>query len=137
MAATAEAIRTLSSQATLAAEEFSKLYYETFDKRRQAISKIYQDKANLVWNGHILSGSEAIFKFFDGLPQSEHVVEGMDTQAIAAGAVNDEVSNSIVVTFLGKVKFKGSEFKIFTQTFILCSHENKWKIVSDKFRFME
>lgn len=30
-------------------------------------------------------GVEAISKFFDGLPQSEHVVEGMDTQPIVAG----------------------------------------------------
>uniref|UniRef100_A0A0B6ZAT0 NTF2-related export protein n=1 Tax=Arion vulgaris TaxID=1028688 RepID=A0A0B6ZAT0_9EUPU len=137
MAPSPEDVRKLGIQATLAAEEFSKLYYETFDKRRQAISKIYQDKANLVWNGHIVSSAEAILKFFDNLPQSEHVIEGMDTQPIAAGTITDVVSNSIVVTFLGKVKFKGSDFKAFTQTFMLCSHENKWKIVSDTFRFIE
>ncbi|CAL1538214.1 unnamed protein product [Lymnaea stagnalis] len=131
-----EDVRTRSVQATQAAEEFSKLYFETFDKRRQAICKIYQDKATVVWNGNAVSGTEEITKFFDSLPQSEFVTEGMDTQPIGAG-IQNEGSNAIMVTFYGKVKFAGSNFKTFTQTFILSAHDNKWKIVSDNFRFTE
>ena len=46
---------------------------------------MYQDKANVVWNGNAVSGSDAILKLFDGLPTSEHTVEGLDTQPIVAG----------------------------------------------------
>ncbi|XP_059169142.1 NTF2-related export protein 2-like [Physella acuta] len=129
-------IKVLSSQATIAIEEFAKLYFETFDKRRQAIVRIYQDKANLVWNGHAVTGADEIMKFFDTLPSSEFHIEGMDTQAILPDVVADG-SNSIIVNFFGKVKFKGSEAKAFFHTFILSAHENKWKIVTENFRFLE
>lgn len=89
--------------------------------RGEAIS---DDKANLVWNLHILSGSETIFKFINDLPQSELVIQRMVTQAVAAGTVRNEGSNSIVVIFQGKAKFKESDFSL-TQTFILCSHDNR------------
>ncbi|KAH9509955.1 NTF2- export protein 2 [Bulinus truncatus] len=130
----AEDIKARSIQATLAAEEFRKLYFETFDKRRQAIIKMYQEKATLLWNGHQVAGADEIMKFFDTLPQSDFTIEGMDTQPILTDSVSQGI-NSIVVTFFGKVKFKGSDNKIFSQTFILSAHENKWKIVSDNFRF--
>ncbi|KAI8761786.1 NTF2-related export protein 2 [Biomphalaria glabrata] len=137
----AEDIKAKSFQATIAAGEFSKLYFETFDKRRQAIIKMYQEKATLVWNGHYVSGADEIMKFFDKLPQSEYTVEGMDTQPILADTVSKGI-NSIIVTVFGKVKFKESEkkvpeSKVFAQTFILSAHDNKWKIDSDNMRFMD
>ncbi|GFN79375.1 ntf2-related export protein 2, partial [Plakobranchus ocellatus] len=124
------------AQANTAAQEFSKLYYETFDKRRQAISKLYKDKASAVWNGNAVSGSEAILKFFDKLPASEHNVEGLDTQPIVTGSMDSENSNSIMVTVFGKVKFKDADTNAFTQTFVLSAADNKWKIISDTFRFV-
>lgn len=50
---------------------------------------------------------------------------------------SNESNASILVTFCGKVKFQGSDFKAFTQTIILTVCEDKWKIVSDTFRFSD
>ncbi|RUS81557.1 hypothetical protein EGW08_010687 [Elysia chlorotica] len=132
----AMSLQARQAQANTAADEFSKIYYETFDKRRQAISKLYQDKANVVWNGNAVAGSDAIIKLFDGLPSSEHTVDGLDTQPIVAGPVDADNTNSIMVTVFGKVKFKDTGAEAFTQTFILSAAENKWKIISDTFRFV-
>lgn len=124
------------SQANRAAEEFSKIYYEQFDKKRGAVSKLYLDKANLVWNGNAVSGVEAILKWFDHLPASEHIIEGLDAQPIVAGPVDVENTNSIMVTVFGRVKFSDTGAEAFTQTFILSAADNKWKIISDTFRMV-
>lgn len=98
--------------------------------RGEAIS---DDKANLVWNLHILSGSETIFKFINGLPQSELVIQRMVTQAVAAGTVRNEGSNSIVVIFLGKAKFpKRIWFQSYTDIYLVFPwqqiEDSKWYI---------
>ena len=42
--------------------------------------KLYEDKAEAVWNGNYLKGKEAIMKFFEDLPTSEHKLDSLDAQ---------------------------------------------------------
>ena len=40
------------------------------------------DTATMVWNGNPLEGGEAIIKFLDQLPTSEHTIDSLDCQPI-------------------------------------------------------
>jgi len=131
-------IKVQTNVALIAAQEFAKLYHDTFDKRRQNIGKVYQDQARLVWNGNPFTGREEIEKFFNTLPSSQHTVEGMDTQPVIASLVGTDTSNSsIIITFFGKSKFKTETGKTFTQTVLLAAQDSKWKVVSDNYRFLD
>ena len=44
---------------------------------------------------------------------------------------------TILITFTGKVKFKDSKARLFYQTVLLSAQENKWKIISDNYRYVE
>ena len=48
----------------------------------QLLNKLYLDTATTVWNGNPLEGSEAILKFLDQLPTTEHTIESLDCQPI-------------------------------------------------------
>lgn len=48
----------------------------------QVVSKMYMDKATLLWNGNTVTGVEEIGKFFDGLPSTYHQVESLDAQPL-------------------------------------------------------
>lgn len=69
-----EEFKTYVDQACRAAEEFVNIYYETMDKRRRALTRLYLDKATLIWNGNVVTGLEALANFFDMLPSSEFQV---------------------------------------------------------------
>ncbi|XP_064610042.1 NTF2-related export protein 1-like [Liolophura sinensis] len=122
-------------QACLAAEEFSKLYYETFDKKRHLVSKLYMDTAVLVWNGNSITGSTEIVKFFENLPSSEHVPETLDCQPLIDQLTPGKLT--IIVTVSGSSKYQHNKATTFMQNFTLTSVNNVWKIVSDSIRFQE
>lgn len=48
----------------------------------QALSRLYLDKATLVWNGNAVSGQEELNKFFEMLPSSEFQVNVLDCQPV-------------------------------------------------------
>ncbi|XP_017598610.1 PREDICTED: NTF2-related export protein 2 [Corvus brachyrhynchos] len=52
------------------------------DKRRRALTRLYLDKATLVWNGNAVSGQEELNKFFEMLPSSEFQVNVLDCQPV-------------------------------------------------------
>ncbi|XP_038020589.1 NTF2-related export protein 2 isoform X2 [Motacilla alba alba] len=74
--------KTYVDQACRAADEFVNIYYETMDKRRRALTRLYLDKATLVWNGNAVSGQEELNKFFEMLPSSEFQVNVLDCQPV-------------------------------------------------------
>ncbi|XP_052076817.1 NTF2-related export protein 2-like [Mytilus californianus] len=122
-------------QAAEAGEQFSKLYYETTDKKRHLLQKLYLDSATVVWNGNAVKGLEEIIKFYDTIPTSEHNLDSLDCQPLT-----DQISGgqmTICVKTFGTVKYDKAKPKIFHQNFILTSVNNVWKIVSDSFRFQE
>ncbi|KAK9751350.1 Nuclear transport factor 2 (NTF2) domain [Popillia japonica] len=122
-------------QACRTAEEFTKLYYESVDKRRHLISRLYLENALLTWNGNGISTSEKIQKFYIDLPSSDHSIITLDSQPILDSAVNGQLTFLIQVS--GNVKYQDKIPKSFQQNFVITAQGDKWKIVNDCFRLQE
>ncbi|KAF5286729.1 hypothetical protein FQR65_LT12462 [Abscondita terminalis] len=122
-------------QACRTAEEFTKLYYESTDKRRHLISKLYLDTGLLTWNGNGITGNERIQKFYLDLPSSEHTLMTLDAQPILDNAVNGQLS--FLIQASGTVTYQDKTPKSFQQSFVITAQNDKWKIVSDCFRLQE
>ncbi|XP_060105593.1 NTF2-related export protein 2 [Heteronotia binoei] len=131
--------KTYVDQACRAAEEFANIYYETMDKRRRVLTRLYLDKATLVWNGNAVSGQEALAEFFETLPSSEFQVTLFDCQPVHEQATLNHAT--ILVVTCGTVKFDGSKLRFFNQNFLLTAQTTNsntvWKIASDCFRFQD
>lgn len=48
----------------------------------QNLTRLYLDKATLVWNGNAVSGQDALGEFFESLPSSEFQVQTLDCQPV-------------------------------------------------------
>ena len=48
----------------------------------QNLTRLYLDKATLVWNGNAVSGQDALGDFFESLPSSEFQVQTLDCQPV-------------------------------------------------------
>lgn len=124
-------------QACHTAEEFTKLYYESMDKRRHLMSRYYLDSGAsvLVWNGNGVVGKDEIQKFFMTLPTSEHTLTSLDAQPVLDAAVGNQLTFLILVS--GFVKFQDKLTRPFQQNFMITAQGDKWKIASDCFRLQE
>ncbi|XP_059106229.1 NTF2-related export protein 2 [Peromyscus eremicus] len=131
--------KTYVDQACRAAEEFVNIYYETMDKRRHAIVRLYLDKATLIWNGNVVTGLEALTNFFEMLPSSEFQINMLDCQPVHEQATQSQTT--VLVVTSGAVKFDGNKQHFFNQNFLLTAHSTRnstvWKIASDCFRFQD
>ena len=63
-----------------AADKFSKLFYENYDKDRNKLKGFYMENAQLVWNGNPVSNLDNILKFLNDLPSSTIEVNCLDAQ---------------------------------------------------------
>uniref|UniRef100_A0A2K6U1R8 Nuclear transport factor 2 like export factor 2 n=3 Tax=Saimiri boliviensis TaxID=27679 RepID=A0A2K6U1R8_SAIBB len=137
--ATSVDFKTYVDQACRAAEEFVNIYYETMDKRRRALSRLYLEKATLIWNGNAVSGLDALNNFFDTLPSSEFQVNMLDCQPVHEQATQSQTT--VLVVTSGTVKFDGNKQHYFNQNFLLTAQSTPnntvWKIASDCFRFQD
>ncbi|XP_072170931.1 NTF2-related export protein 2-like [Diadema setosum] len=125
-----------TGQACEAGEQFYKVFYETFDRRRSLLGKLYLDSATMVWNGNGVSGSAGIMEFFEKLPVTEHTVDTLDCQPIPEEITENQTS--VLVVTSGKVSFQGSRNFPFNQSFILTKTQTGvWKIASNCFRYEE
>ncbi|XP_013921374.1 PREDICTED: NTF2-related export protein 2 isoform X1 [Thamnophis sirtalis] len=126
-------------QACRAAEEFANIYYETMDKRRRVLTRLYTDDATLVWNGNAVSGQEALAKFFEMLPSSDFQLNTFDCQPVHEQATQNQTT--VLVVTSGTVKFDGNKQHFFNQNFLLTeqttNNNTVWKVMSDSFRFQE
>ncbi len=48
----------------------------------QNLTRLYLDKATLVWNGNAVTGHDALGEFFESLPSSEFQVQSLDCQPV-------------------------------------------------------
>ncbi|XP_004769094.1 NTF2-related export protein 2 isoform X1 [Mustela lutreola] len=137
--ATSVDFKTHVDQACRAAEEFVNIYYETMDKRRRALTRLYLDKATLIWNGNVVTGLEALTNFFEMLPSSEFQVNMLDCQPVHEQAT--QAQTTVLVVTSGTVKFDGNKQHYFNQNFLLTAQSTPtntvWKIASDCFRFQD
>ncbi|KAF2354144.1 Nuclear transport factor 2 [Trinorchestia longiramus] len=101
---------------------------------RHKLAKLYLNDAELIWNGHRMTGGTAIQKFYEELPVSQHTVRCYDSQPVNPRAVGDQTS--LLVTTGGFVFFKGKRSD-FSQSFLITCHDDKWKVVCDCFRFQQ
>lgn len=115
-----------------AAQKFSKLFYETYEKDRNKLKTFYLENAQLVWNGNSVANLDNILTFLNALPSSTIELLCLDAQPVD-DAVTDK-KTTMMVTAQGKIKFHGRSFVAFNETFIMTENEQKWKIVSDIFR---
>ncbi|GFT16276.1 NTF2-related export protein 1 [Nephila pilipes] len=119
--------------------DFSKLFYETMDKKRHLVSNLYLDTASLVWNGNPYAGKENISKFYETLPVSSTDIRSVDAQPIAEDFVQGQTS--VLVSVSGIVKFSGKSSTLYSESFLLTAQQgatgNIWKIAADCFRFHE
>ncbi|XP_069164002.1 NTF2-related export protein 2 isoform X1 [Procambarus clarkii] len=132
MAAETDRMKILA--ACTAAENFTKLYYEFVDKMRHKLSKLYLEDGKLVWNGTAVDGNVNIQKFYEDLPTSFHIITCLDSQPVREEAVGEQ--STIQVTTSGFVTFKEHKH-LFNQSFLITAKEDKWKVVSDVFRFQQ
>uniref|UniRef100_A0A673VA26 Nuclear transport factor 2 like export factor 2 n=3 Tax=Suricata suricatta TaxID=37032 RepID=A0A673VA26_SURSU len=131
--------KTHVDQACRAAEEFVNIYYETMDRRRRALTRLYLDQATLIWNGNAVTGLEALANFFETLPSSEFQVNMLDCQPVHEQAT--QAQTTVLVVTSGTVRFDGNKQHYFNQNFLLTAQPNPqstvWKIASDCFRFQD
>ncbi|XP_065368221.1 NTF2-related export protein [Calliphora vicina] len=117
------------------AEDFTKLYYQSFDKRRHQMNRLYLDNGLFVWNGNGASGKDNIQKYFIELPSTEHTISTLDAQPIVDEAVAGQLTYLIQTG--GTVKYTDQPMKTFQQTFIITAQDDKWKIASDCYRLQD
>ncbi|XP_050308929.1 NTF2-related export protein [Anthonomus grandis grandis] len=128
-------LRAKIDQACRVAEEFTKLYYETMDKRRHLISRLYLEAGILSWNGNGVKGNDRIQKFIIDLPASDHALVTLDAQPVLDIATSGQLTFIIQAT--GTVKYQEKTPKTFQQNFVVTAQGDKWKIASDCFRIQE
>ncbi|XP_043518090.1 NTF2-related export protein isoform X2 [Frieseomelitta varia] len=122
-------LKTKIDQACRTAEEFTKLYYESLDKRRYLISRLYLDTATLIWNGNGIEGKDNIQKFWTDLPPSDHSVFTLDAQPITGPEMADQLT--FLVKVGGQVKYDDKISKPFSQCFLIAAMGDKWKITPE------
>ncbi|CAH3113928.1 unnamed protein product [Pocillopora meandrina] len=137
MAAKVDGLRNAIDQATQAGEEFSNVYYETLDKRRHLMSKLYSENTTIVWNGNVVKGGSAkVTDFFNNLPATEHTLHSLDCQPVSDQAIPGQTTVLVVVE--GLVKYDGHKMHRFSQNFLLTAEGGTvWKVASDCFRFIQ
>nr|CAB3264528.1 NTF2-related export protein-like [Phallusia mammillata] len=119
-------------QAVEAGTKFCNLFYETYDKSRHKIGKMYHDSAKLVWEGNGVDGNANIQKYLQDLPGCFHHTDWFDSQPVLSQFTSGK--ETIMVAAGGTVKYDGHPLKAFTQNFTLTNVDGTWKIVSDNLR---
>ena len=99
------------------------------------MNRLYLDSTIFVWNGNGACGKDNIQKYFNELPASVHTISTLDAQPIVDEAVGDQLT--FLIQTGGIVKYADQPRKPFQQSFIITAQDDKWKIVSDCYRFQD
>jgi len=126
-------LRKQINDAAQAADEFMKHYYDNIDHKKLTVNKLFLDTALLVYNGNGFKGIDAITKFVNDMPKTEHTITTIDAQPI----LDESAGKTILIQVSGTVKIGGQRSKAFQQSFTVTAQNQKWKIVTDCFRLQE
>ncbi|CAI5437448.1 unnamed protein product [Caenorhabditis angaria] len=120
------------------ANKFVSVYYDVLDRKREKISFLYANVANsnLVWNGNPVDGYDNICKFMTTIPATRHEIHSIDAQRFPEN-MNGELFNGIILHVAGAVSSGDDGDRAFTQTLVLCVEDEKYRIKSDRFRYIE
>lgn len=127
-------LRSKVIESSQTAEKFIAVFYDSLDKRRHQMSRLYLDNAIMTWNGNGIRGEENIQKFIEDLPAMEHSVLTLGAQPVIDDAVINQKTLLLLVS--GLIKMSNSS-KPFQQTFVVTAQDDKWKIVNDCFRIQD
>ncbi|GLH00288.1 NTF2-related export protein [Gryllus bimaculatus] len=122
-------------EACTLAENFVKFYYESVDRMRHRMSRLYLDSATLIWNGNGVMGNQYIQEFFEKLPRTDHGVSTVDCQPLSQGAGLTQ-DFTFVLKVSGTVLLSADISKTFQQNLLITTEGDKMKIVSDCYRFL-
>lgn len=128
-------LRTNIEESSKTAGDFTKVYYDSLDKKRHQMSRLYMDNAIAVWNGNEVIGKDNIQQFFISLPDIEHTVISYDAQPIIDETVSNQQTLLLIVA--GTIRIRRNIPKPFQQTFMITAEGGKWKIVRDCFRIQD
>ncbi|KAJ1362001.1 hypothetical protein KIN20_021407 [Parelaphostrongylus tenuis] len=117
------------------AKNFTTIFYDAMDRKRDKINYLYCDNAaTLVWNGNAVSGCDSIFKFISSLPETDHHLVSVDVQRVNTGL--PQSTEVLTIHTAGSVVIGGAVHG-FTHTFVLTLEDDKYKILSERFRYVD
>jgi NTF2-related export protein 1/2 len=121
------------------------------------MSKYYTDESKVIWNGNEVEAKDRQ-KFQMDLPVCKHYIDCFDVQPILSmqspeelwqtrktskflfyrkGEFNKTGHYMMLISVSGTCRYTGHDSKLFFQNFMLAAIDDKWKIISDSFRFAE
>ncbi|KAF7474966.1 Hypothetical predicted protein [Marmota monax] len=102
-------------------------------------TRLYLDKATLIWNGSVVIELDALSNFFKMLPSSEFQVNMLDCQPDHEQATQSQ--SIVLVVTSGTVKFDGNKQHFFNHNFLLTApyipDSTVWKIAGYCFYFQD
>ncbi|CAO3689980.1 unnamed protein product [Umbelopsis vinacea] len=113
------------------AEQFTKFYYETFDRNRGDLQSLYRGESMLTFEGVHIQGVNGIVEKLSSLPfqKVQHRISTVDAQP------SNPNGQSIVVTVTGQLLIDDeTNPQMFTQTFNLIAEGQSFWVFNDIFR---
>ncbi|KAH8556145.1 hypothetical protein BGW37DRAFT_471268 [Umbelopsis sp. PMI_123] len=113
------------------AEQFTKFYYETFDRNRAELQSLYRGESMLTFEGVQTQGVNGIVEKLVSLPFQKvaHRISTVDAQP------SNPSGQSIVVTVTGQLLIDDeTNPQMFTQTFNLIADGSSFWVYNDIFR---
>ncbi|GAB5591444.1 Nuclear transport factor 2 [Umbelopsis nana] len=113
------------------AEQFTKFYYDTFDRNRADLQPLYRPESMLTFEGGQIQGVNGIIEKLTSLPFQKvaHRLSTVDAQPSSPNGA------SIVVTVTGQLLIDDeTNAQMFTQTFNLIAEGQSFWVFNDIFR---
>ncbi|KAF9786883.1 NTF2-like protein [Thelephora terrestris] len=118
--------------ATRAADQFTRLYYSTYDSPARTIDlpKFYRPSSAITWNGNPFAGANGIRELLADTPITKHEVQCFDCHPIpgsqppnllvtVSGTVTHGNPPTVPSTNNAKSKNVDGQPRVFSQTFVL------------------
>ncbi|KHN72128.1 NTF2-related export protein [Toxocara canis] len=115
------------------AQHLTERYYNAIDRARNKVYFLYVDSATLLWNGNLVEGVENIARFWESVPATDHSVSSLNCQM---GSEEVNGCRPIIVLSVGTAVV-GALTHAFSQTLVLVTDDGKYKIFSDRFRYID
>jgi len=86
--------------ATRAADQFTRLYYTTYDSKNRVndLPSFYRPTSSLTWNGNSLQGAAGMKQLIEKMPKTKHEVQSFDCHPIPGTS-----PPSLLITVSGSV----------------------------------
>lgn len=109
--------------------KFAEVFFNTQDKEKQGIHKMYHDRSTLIWNGEPHHSKTNIAKFYEKLHPTQTTLQSLDAQILPQMG---DILDNITVVAGGKINNSN-----FSRAFLLGPNapgSTEYLIVSDTMR---